>query len=217
MITAVTGLTRSGTSLMMQMLDAGGISIYRDHDKPISNETMDIYRLPHDSSWLRDADGKAVKFLDAQNYLPLPADHGYRFIIMKRDSLEQAKSIYKFIHQWHRVPIVPSVASLRTMAASIRKDIKRVELGVARRGPVLVVRFERLIEDREREATRVAKFCGLVDAAVYLMADAVLDRSPRCLDGMLEEQLEAVFRISEQTGLSPRLVYRRMSEVGAAL
>ena len=90
MITIVSGLPRSGTSLMMQMLAAGGMSLLTDlRRKPdIDNprgycEWEPIKLLPKDPNLIDEAEGKAVKVI-SQLLLSLPEGRNYKVIFMER-------------------------------------------------------------------------------------------------------------------------------------
>jgi hypothetical protein len=90
MITIVSGLPRSGTSLMMQMLAAGGIPILSDGGRraDVDNprgylEWERIKQLPKDPSCIAEAEGKAVKVI-SKLLLSLPPAHEYRVIFMQR-------------------------------------------------------------------------------------------------------------------------------------
>ncbi len=90
-ITVVSGLPRSGTSLMMQMLAAGGIEPLTDLRRPADDdnprgyfEFEPIKKLKHDSAWLVQARGKAVKVI-SQLLFNLPATQSYRILFMRRD------------------------------------------------------------------------------------------------------------------------------------
>lgn len=90
MITIVSGLPRSGTSLMMQMLAAGGMPILSDGERgaDVDNprgylEWERIKQLPKTPSLMAEAEGKAVKVI-SQLLLSLPLDHEYRIIFMQR-------------------------------------------------------------------------------------------------------------------------------------
>ncbi len=97
-ITIVSGLPRSGTSLMMQMLDAGGLQPLTDgarvpdEDNPKGYyEFEPVKRTRHDCSWVERAPGLAVKVIYAQlRYLP--AGYRYRVILMRRDPEEVLSS-----------------------------------------------------------------------------------------------------------------------------
>ena len=90
MITIVSGLPRSGTSLMMQMLAAGGLPILSDGERraDVDNprgylEWERIKQLPKDPACIDEAEGKAVKVI-SQLLLSLPPGHEYRVIFMQR-------------------------------------------------------------------------------------------------------------------------------------
>ncbi len=90
MITIVSGLPRSGTSLMMQMLAAGGLPLLTDLErKPdIDNprgycEWEPIKLLPKDPDLIDQAEGKAVKVI-SQLLLSVPAGRNYKLIFMER-------------------------------------------------------------------------------------------------------------------------------------
>src|SRR5246500_3206557 len=90
MITIVSGLPRSGTSLMMQMLAAGGMAILSDGvrkadlDNPRGYfEWERIKQLPNDPGCIAEAEGKVVKVI-SQLLFSLPTGHDYRVIFMQR-------------------------------------------------------------------------------------------------------------------------------------
>ena len=69
-ITVVSGLPRSGTSMMMQMLQAGGFTCLTDElrEADISNpkgyfEFEKVKGLRADNSWLPEAKGKVIKII----------------------------------------------------------------------------------------------------------------------------------------------------------
>lgn len=89
-ITIVSGLPRSGTSMMMKMLDAGGIPALTDNiraadeDNPLGYYEFEaVKQIKKDTSWLDGAAGKVVKMVHLL-LLDLPADRQYRVVFMKR-------------------------------------------------------------------------------------------------------------------------------------
>jgi hypothetical protein len=95
-VTVVSGLPRSGTSLMMQMLSAGGLSALTDEKRTADEsnprgyfEYEPVKRLRADNTWLNEARGHVVKIIHLL-LRELPTDGGltYRVIFMKRP-LEQ--------------------------------------------------------------------------------------------------------------------------------
>ncbi|OYV85360.1 MAG: sulfotransferase family protein, partial [Planctomycetia bacterium 21-64-5] len=102
-ITIVSGLPRSGTSLMMQMLDNGGIQVVTDGSRTadVDNpkgyyEFEKVKAIQRDTSWLAEARGKAVKMVSQLLY-HLPGDERYRIIFMERDFDEMLASQEKML------------------------------------------------------------------------------------------------------------------------
>lgn len=91
-ITIVSGLPRSGTSLMMQMLAAGGVPPLTDQQRlPDENnprgylEYEAVKQLRSDRSWLGNARGKAVKVIHLLlSELPNDGAFPFRVILMQR-------------------------------------------------------------------------------------------------------------------------------------
>lgn len=93
-VTIVSGLPRSGTSLMMQMLQAGGMKLLTDERRAADQnnprgyfEYEAVKRSSTDVSWLELAGGRAVKVIHLL-LRHLPADRQYRVIFMVRDMQE---------------------------------------------------------------------------------------------------------------------------------
>lgn len=89
-IVIVSGLPRSGTSMLMQMLAAGGLPILTDGNRAADEDNPRGYleyeparRPAAGSGWLMDARGKAVKIV-AQLLPALTATHRYRVIFAER-------------------------------------------------------------------------------------------------------------------------------------
>lgn len=98
MITIVSGLPRSGTSLMMQMLDAGGLPVLSDGERKADADNPKGYlewervkQLPKNPALIAEAEGKVVKVI-SQLILLLPSGHDYRIIFMQRPLPEVLKS-----------------------------------------------------------------------------------------------------------------------------
>ncbi len=89
-IIVVTGLPRSGTSMMMKMLEAGGLTTLVDHVRQADEDNPRGYyefepvkNTRDDPSWLKNATGKVVKMVYRLLY-DLPPDYQYRAIFMNR-------------------------------------------------------------------------------------------------------------------------------------
>lgn len=102
-IIIVSGLPRSGTSMMMQMLDKGGLSMFTDGEREAdSNNPKGYYEheavksLAQNSSFLVDAEDKVVKII-AQLLFHLPTDYRYKIIFMERDIGEVLQSQHQML------------------------------------------------------------------------------------------------------------------------
>lgn len=99
----VSGLPRSGTSLMMQMLEAGGMKIMTDQQRQADDdnpkgyyEWEEIRQLPRNPRLIEKAEGKVVKVISA--LLPhLPPKHRYKIIFMRRPASEVVRSQHTMI------------------------------------------------------------------------------------------------------------------------
>ena len=102
-------LPRSGTSLMMQMLAAGGIEIVTDCDPRRLIATIRrgyleferVKKIKQDSSWLPETRGKAFKMVSQLLY-DLPPSERYRVIFMERDLDEVLASQEKMLERLGR-------------------------------------------------------------------------------------------------------------------
>lgn len=116
-IIVVAGCARSGTTLMMSILQAAGIPVVVD-----SNASMEfgkVCSLPDEYAWMEDIRGKAVKIIDPKNWPP-PAHLPIRWIWMHRNPLEQAKSQLKFLRA--TFPNGAPPIDLHRLLASIARD-----------------------------------------------------------------------------------------------
>lgn len=102
-IIIVSGLPRSGTSLMMQMLDRGGVEVLTDNirtadaDNPRGYYEYELVKkIKKDGSWLPTTRGKAFKMISQLLY-DLPASESYRIIFMERDLEETLDSQEKML------------------------------------------------------------------------------------------------------------------------
>ena len=93
-IIIVSGLPRSGTSMMMRMLEAGGIEIVTDHIRKADEDNPQGYyelekvkKIKQDYTFLNETYGKVFKMISMLLY-DLPLDKSYKIIFMKRNMTE---------------------------------------------------------------------------------------------------------------------------------
>jgi tetratricopeptide (TPR) repeat protein len=107
-VVIVTGLPRSGTSMMMQMLVAGGIPAFVDDNRQPDEsnpkgyyESEKVKKLAYLNNWVRDCQGKVVKVV-APLVFYLPQGLNYRVILMNRDIDEVVESQEKMLERLNR-------------------------------------------------------------------------------------------------------------------
>ncbi len=163
MITIVSGLPRSGTSLMMQMLDAGGLPVLSDGERKADTDNPRGYlewerikQLPKDPSLMAEAEGKVVKVI-SQLILSLPAGHEYRIVFMQRPLPEVLKSQEEMLR---RRGNADSNAETSAIEEAFQRHLIEVNKWLAGKANVQVwrVHYHRVLRDTKAVAEEVAAF-----------------------------------------------------------
>jgi len=177
MIVVVSGLPRSGTSLMMQMLQAGGMPLLIDNlrvpdaDNPNGYwEYEPVKRLPQDSSWIPKAEGKAVKVVSALLQY-LPPQHTYKIIFMQRPMQEVLASQRVMLERRGAKSGKTDDQTLRTVFAR-HLDHTEHWLATQQHMTILPVSYHETIANSAQTAAHVAQFLDL-PLAVDAMARAI--------------------------------------------
>jgi hypothetical protein len=178
-IIVVSGLPRSGTSMLMQMLEAGGVPVLSDAVRPpdASNprgyhELQRVKRLHADAdkSWLSDGEGKALKIISF--LLPhLPDVHSYQVIFMQRPLPEIIASQNRMLDDLAQERGTASEAGL---LESYAVHLAGVRSFLASRPcfATLDVHYRDIVGQPAEGATRIARFLGR-DLDIARMVDAV--------------------------------------------
>lgn len=176
----VSGLPRSGTSLLMQMLAAGGWPILHDsrriadEDNPEGYfEWEQIQQLRSRPELIRQAEGKVAKVVSL--LLPaLPDSNRYRIIFLRRPIEQVAQSQFRMI-QRRRGGDAPHAASASEHDAMIRRLRRHEEwtltqLRSAKRVSLLEVPYPDLVANPAPWARRIAEFAGRPNPPADLVA-----------------------------------------------
>src|SRR5205823_6071981 len=162
-IIIVSGLPRSGTSLMMQMLESGGVEVMKDNARTADTdnprgyyEFEQVKQIKHDASWLPGTRGKAFKMVSQLLY-DLPSTERYRILFMERDLDEMLLSQEKMLQRLNR-PAAPR-EKIR-QAYTLHLERLHEWLRQQRHIEILHVRYNDLVEGPEKEAERVREFLG---------------------------------------------------------
>jgi len=183
-ITIVSGLPRSGTSLMMQMLAAGGMPILSDGEREadVDNprgylEWERIKQLPKDPACIAEAEGKAVKVI-SRLLLSLPEGHEYRVIFMQRPLREVLASQEVMLR--NRGTAKPGTDN-SGIAAAFEKHLRDVHAWLDNKDYVktLPVPYHEALRDAEGIGQKLSHFLeiGLNVEAMTRQVDATLYRN----------------------------------------
>jgi hypothetical protein len=129
-IAIVSGLPRSGTSMMMQMLAAGGMEVLTDNTRQADADNPKGYyelervkTLQDDPTALDAARGKACKVISLLLY-DLPLDKSYKIIFMQRDLQEILASQRLMLQHRNKIDASEADANMAPIFAQHLRDIR---------------------------------------------------------------------------------------------
>jgi hypothetical protein len=182
MITIVSGLPRSGTSLMMQMLAAGGMPILSDGERQADTDNPRGYlewerikQLPKDPASIAEAEGKVVKVI-SRLLLSLPDGHDYRVIFMQRPLPEVLASQEVMLRNRGTAKAGAGNAAI---AAAFETHLREVNAWLDNKEYVKTLRvpYHEVLRDAKLIAQKISQFleidlradamAGQVDANLY--------------------------------------------------
>ncbi|MBZ0112064.1 MAG: sulfotransferase [Thermoanaerobaculia bacterium] len=165
-VVVVSGLPRSGTSMAMKMLAAGGLETVvdgirtADEDNPrgyFEDERVKALGESDDKSWLRQSRGRAIKVI---SYLlkDLPATHNYRVIFLRRNLGEVLASQGKMLERRAE----DGGASDEQMIEIYESHLWRVDYLFKHAAHLerLDVAYAEVVADPRRQAERINTFLG---------------------------------------------------------
>lgn len=164
-IVVVSGLPRSGTSMLMKMLEAGGLPVVTDglrsadEDNPkgyYEDERVKDLHQVGDKKWLRAARGRVLKII---SFLlkSLPADNNYQVLFMHRNLREIVASQNKMLvrrGEKNDTPDERAVALLDEQVRDARFFLRRPQF------EVLEMNYGEIVQRARPQAQRMAEFLG---------------------------------------------------------
>ena len=162
----VSGLPRSGTSMAMKMLDAGGLSVIQDgiraadEDNPkgyFEDERIKDLANMADKSWFRDLRGRVVKVVSSLLQY-LPDDNFYRVVFVRRDLHEVLASQQKMLDRREENNRTEDEAMLKMYEQHLEKI--QFQLRFREYFDVLYLNYRDVLADPQREAERLNDFFG---------------------------------------------------------
>jgi hypothetical protein len=164
-VTIVSGLPRSGTSMMMRMLEAGGMPVLTDAIREADEDNPEGYyefeqvkQIETDKAWLEEAKGKAVKMVAAL-LKHLPPEYGYRIVFMRRNIEEVLASQRQMLIR--RGELTDRISDER-MAELFRKHVAQIEAWIAGQANLKTayVDYGEVLANPVEEARRINRFLG---------------------------------------------------------
>ena len=184
-IVIVSGLPRSGTSMMMKMLEAGGLTVMTDaiREADVDNpkgyyeyERVKNLEKETDKSYVREARGKVLKVI---SFLlkDLPDDNFYRVVFMRRHLDEVIASQNKMLDRRGE----DAITDRETMAEAYRNHLAAVKILVRKRPnlEMLEFRYDEAVKNPKEAARMVNAFLGgkLDERAMAAVIDGELYRN----------------------------------------
>ncbi len=182
-ITIVSGLPRSGTSMTMKMLEAGGIPPLTDQIREAdSDNPRGYYEFERakklregDIAWIPDAEGKVVKVIGAL-LVHMPPDYEYRVLFMRRNIQEILASQAKMLENRGEENKVDDA----TMANLFAKHVKQVEdwMNAQTNLQYLDVDYNTMLTEPAPQVRKINQFLGggFDEAAMLAVVDPELYR-----------------------------------------
>ncbi len=185
-LTIVSGLPRSGTSMMMRMLDKGGLPVIIDEVRQADDDNPKGYyeyepvkQTKEDPSWVEGSAGKCVKMVYRLLY-DMPQDHQYRVLFMRRE-MDEVLASQKVMLERHGA--ADGSVSDEQMAQLFRSQLADFENWVTKQRHIkmMEVNYNRVLSDPVAEIDRVSAFLedDLDKDAMLAVVDPQLYRN-RC-------------------------------------
>ena len=185
-IVVVSGLPRSGTSMIMQMLAAGGHPVLidglraADTDNPLGYfEYEPVKQLHRDAEWLKQAKGKAVKIV-APLLSHLPADSACHVIFIDRPLDEVlASQGQMLVRRGESVSDAPG--RRERLKDEYGRSLRKIKEFLTRRPKtrVLFINHAEVVRNPSEAATAINAFLGgeLATAAMVAEVNPALHRN----------------------------------------
>jgi hypothetical protein len=180
-VCVVSGLPRSGTSMMMRMLEAGGVPILSDGERRADDDNPRGYfeleavkTTARDASWLDAAAGRAVKVISAL-LADLPEGPSYRVVFMRRNLDEVLASQSRMLERRGKRAGEPDEQTKELLVDHLAQveEVLRARQDME----VLFVSYRRTVEEPRATAERLRSFlareldveamCAAVEPSLY--------------------------------------------------
>lgn len=164
-IIIVSGLPRSGTSMMMKMLEAGGLEPVIDNIRTADEDNPKGYyefervkKIKEDQVWLDDAQGKVVKVI-SMLLLEMPPGYQYKVLFMRREMDEILASQKKMLIRRNEPT---DKVSDEELAQLYEKHLKHADKWMQDQPNVdyMYVNYNEIIQDPTAYIVQINEFLG---------------------------------------------------------
>jgi hypothetical protein len=166
LIYIVSGIPRSGTTMMMRMLEAGGMEVLTDHKRRPDDDNPNGYYeyenvkyLKDDSSWLLNEDGKAIKIISSLLQF-LPSTKRYKIIFMQRvmeEILASQKKMLERAEQSTRSDLD------KTLAIKFETHLKKISYWLEKQKNIntIYINYRDVLANPDKNAKIISEFLSL--------------------------------------------------------
>ncbi len=170
--TIVSGLPRSGTSLMMQMLRAGGLELMHDGQRAADEDNPEGYweweaikSLKKNPRLIEQAQGKVIKVISAL-LAQLPPRHRYRILFMVRPVAAVVDSQWAMLARHGQKPRSERAHLIQTQQTHLDQTL--AHLRQRRDVDLLEIDYPALVADPDGQLPAIGAFLG--ETAPHLAA-----------------------------------------------
>jgi hypothetical protein len=168
-IVIVSGLPRSGTSMLMKMLEAGGMEIVTDGVRTADNDNpKGYYELEKvkdldkglDKEWLKEFRGRVIKII-AYFLKSLPDDNKYKVVFINRNIEEVMVSQNKMLANRNK-PVLEDTAAEKSMLRNFESHLWKIKNIVLKKPwfEVLYINHIDVLTSPREEARKINCFLG---------------------------------------------------------
>lgn len=165
-ITIVSGLPRSGTSMMMQMLRNGGMEVFTDGKREADTNNQKGYyeheaikSLMRDKKIMNEVGDRAVKVI-AQLLQHLPPKFSYKIVFMERDLDEVIRSQNRMLNNLGKANTKDNNDSLKNIYQDQLEQVRKWS-NKSQKIEILYVKYADVIQNPLQEAMRINDFLSL--------------------------------------------------------
>ena len=179
LIYVVSGLPRSGTSLMMKMLEAAGLNIFTDNERTSDDnnptgyyEHKAVMKLARNHEFLNGAENKVVKIV-APLLQYLPMNFRYKIIFMTRHLDEVLLSQATMLVRTGKKQQVDLNLNLANSYSNLLNEVKQWQLKFNKNIEMIEINFAQLHNNADESIAKISSFLETDNLLVTKMKEQI--------------------------------------------